>query len=518
MADKGAALNALNNRVWILFEKAGFDTRPSSNNLTEEEVKLPGGGKRTLDLAARVKDLDVFVIGWNKAAKDLSESLTTHINDFLQLKNLVGANAVLFVATSKEVSEENRGYAAANKVTVWGESELRYYEAVVNALGVFAKYEIIHSLGIQTKEEGIVYTIPAVMFRQPFGDSSTTLFQFTMPPEKLLKTCVIYRRAQGSAAAYQRMLRHERLRSVRKFVTAQDALLPTNVIVHFGDQVSWDKLEIPPRDALGKPTALGKPSNCDLVVLRIPLAYASLELIDGQHRLYGFVNANPATQKSFNLVVLGIENLTQTQRRDTFVAINDKSRRMDANLVAYLKYTKDEALCQKDSELMAIRIAVDLNGTTPFKDRIRLLDIGNEKITLKGFSGYDLKGLLGSRGLLRQFHGNDSQELVKALRIYFNVLKSLFPKQWKDPGRYIIFTNRGISAFLKLLKSILKTIKKPIDAQSVRKYLQPLRDARRDSDWEMANLSKSYVGSQGWKDFHRDLVRVVKGRHREFKE
>ena len=101
--------------------------------------------------------------------------------------------------------------------------------------------------------------------------------------------------------------------------------------------------------------------------------------------------------------------------RYAFVAINDNSRRMDANLVAYLKYTDDECQCQEDPELMAIKIVVELNETTAFRDKIRFLDVGTQKITLKGFSGYDLKGLLGPRGLLRKYYTNNSREYVKAL-------------------------------------------------------------------------------------------------------
>jgi len=37
MSDKGAELN---RRVWTLFEKAGFETKPNSNNPAEEVVIL----------------------------------------------------------------------------------------------------------------------------------------------------------------------------------------------------------------------------------------------------------------------------------------------------------------------------------------------------------------------------------------------------------------------------------------------------------------------------------------------
>ncbi len=515
MTNKGAALN---KRVWTLFERAGFKTKPNSTDSSEEIVELSPGKKRPLDLLAVDIPLGVKIIGWNKTLKELKESLTVYVHDYEELRKLTKANGVLFVSTVKEVSEEDRNYAEQHNMRVWGEDELEYYESVVEAIGEYAKYEIIHSLGVSTTEETNIHHLLALRFSQPHSKSPTNLFLFTVTPDKLLKMCVIYRKAQRSGEAYQRMLRRSRLRSVAKFVSTEDALLPTDVIVHLNEAVSWEPIMIPDKDQHGHPVVLSKKLDCEPVILKVPLKYASLELIDGQHRLYGFVDTEPATRENFNLVVLGMADLPFEKRRDTFVAINDKSRRMDPNLVAYLKYTDDEAECRKNNELMAIKVAVELNKTTPFKDKIRLLDVGNQKITLKGFSGYDLKGLLGERGLLRKHHGNDSEEFVRALRTYFGILKDLFPKQWEHPEKYIIFTNQGISAFLKLLRSILRTHKGLLDAGVAKKYLKPLRDGRHDSDWEKEGLSKTYVGSQGWKEFHRDLVKTIREAYPHFEE
>lgn len=512
MSDKGAELN---KRVWRLFEKAGFETKPNSDNPSEEIITLSPGKKRTIDLSASAKVLDVKIIGWNKARKQLKESLTVHIHDYEKLKDIAGAHSVLFVSTEKEVSQEDRQYAKQCGMRVWGEQELRYYEAVVDAIGEYAKYEIIRSFGIETTEQKYIDHVLALRFHQPHSKSDANLFLFTTTPEKLLKTCVIYRKAQGSGEAYQRMLRRSRLRSVSKFVTQENALLPPNIIVHLSENVTWDAVKIAKKDSTGKPINLTSAKDYELVVLKIPMAYASLELIDGQHRLYGFAGVEPATRENFNLVVLGMERLPFDRRRDTFVAINDNSRRVDPNLVAYLKYTDDEVECQRTPELMAIKIVVELSKTSPFKDRIRLLDIGHQKITLKGFSGYDLKRLLGPRGLLRKYYRNESRAYISALRLYFGVLKSLFKEQWQDPEKYIIFTNRGVSAFLKLLKSILKYCQSPLDTDTVRTYLKALKDNWKES-WEIKKLRSSYVGSKGWTDFHRDLVSTIREVYPDF--
>jgi len=518
MIDKGAELN---ERIWSLFEKSGFETKPNSYNPAEETIMLSPGKKRTLDLSASIKDLDVKIIGWNKAQRELKQSLTVDIHDYDKLKEMAAASSVLFVSTEKEVSEEDREYAEQQGMRIWGQKEIQYFEAVVDAIDKYAKYEIIHFFGIETTEQKYVDHVLALKFNQPYLKSNTELFLFTTTPEKLLKTCVIYRKAGGSGEAYQRMLRKDRLTNIRKFVTKANALLPPNIIVNLSEDVTWDPVKIPKKDLSGKSLNLTSAKDYELVVLKIPMAYASLELIDGQHRLYGFAKAEPATRENFNLVVLGIANLPFKSKRDTFVAINDKSRRMDPNLVAYLKYTDDDAECQKNPELMAIKLVVELNKTT-FKDRVRLLDVGEQKITLKGFSGYDLRGLVGRKGLLRKYYSNESKEYLRALRIYFGVLKSLFKEQWEHPEKYIIFTNSGISAFLKLLKSILKDCQKPLNKNVVLHYLQPLGDKWQDSDLETEKIAETlrstYVGSKGWKDLHRLFVKTIAEKHTGFQE
>lgn len=519
MIDKGTELN---ETVWKLFEKAGFETKPGSNNPDEEVATLPRGRSRKLDLSASVRDLGVKIIGENTTTSDLKESFTTYVHDFRELMRAADANGGLFVLTGTAVSNEDILYAEQSGIKVWRERELLYYEALVDAIGKYAKYEMIHSFGITTTEEKDTHTVLALRFRQPYADSTTNLYLFTTTPERLLKTCVIYRAARGSADAYQRVVRKARLKNVKKFVTKENALLPPNIIVHLSSKVGWDPLPIPEQDISGKVITLAKKADCELGVLSIPMEYASIELIDGQHRLYGFVEAEPATRKNFNLVVLGMEGLSAGRRRDTFVAINANSRRVDANLVAFLKYTDDEVECQKNPELMAIKLVVELNKTTPFKDRIRLLDIGNQKITLKGFSGYDLKGLVGRKGLLRKHYKNESKEYIAALRLYFGVLKSLFKEQWEHPEKYIIFTNSGISAFLKLLKSILKTCQSPLNEEIVKRYLQPLRNKWEDSELETKTLAETlrstYVGSKGWKDLHRLLVSTIREVYPDFQE
>ncbi|PYT59651.1 MAG: hypothetical protein DMG35_13820 [Acidobacteria bacterium] len=504
--NKGAALN---KRVWTLFDKAGFTTKPNIQSTAEHQVQLAPDKKRKVDLFATETKLGVTIIASNKSG-GVKDSWTAHVNDWEVIGQKAGATKVLFVITGKELSPEDKAYATNKGMSIWGERELSYYEALAATIRQYAKYEIIHALGIRTSEEKNIHRLLALKLQQPTPGSSNDLYLFSIPAEHLLRICSIYRRAQGDANAYQRMLRRERLPKVLSFIAQPEAILPTNIIVHLNDRVIVEDIKLEQvTDFKDRPIVLSRPGLNRLVVLNIPMEYSSLELIDGQHRLFGFVQAEPATRIGFDLVVTAVKGLSIKKRQETFVAINDNSRRMDPNLVAYLRYTKDLAECQKDNALMAIRVVVELNDQSPFKNSIRLLDVGDQAITLKNFSGYDLKGLLAPRGILRKLYpNNDPDEFITVLRTYFSTVRSLFGKEWRDPDNCIVSTNRGVSAFLKLLRSMFRTEKRQLAHQDFKKYLSALK--REWKSWKFADLKKTYVGSQGWADFHKDLVAAIR--------
>jgi len=510
--EKGAALN---KRVWTLFEKAGFKTQPNSHSASEHVVELGSGKKRKVDLFAKDDELGVVIIASNKSG-GIADTFSGHVNDWEDIGTAAGAGKVLFVITGKDLSPGDVGYAVRKGMQVWGEKQLEYYEALTETIKQYAKYEIIHSLGITTSEEKNIHRVLALKVQQPVAGSGHDLFLFSVSAEHLLRTCVIFRRAQGNADAYQRMLRRERLPKVQEFVTRPDAMLPTNIVVHLSDKVLVEDVPMSDvRDNQSRPVVLSRATKP--VVLNIPLEFSSLELIDGQHRLFGFVGTDPATRKGFDLLVTGVKSLSGKQRQEAFVAINDNSRRMDPNLVAYLRYTTDLIECQRDSSLMAIRVVVDLNDRTPFKGSIRLLDVGEQSITLKGFAGYDLRGMLGTRGLLRKYYpNNDPGEFLQVLRTYFSTIRSLFHEEWDHPSIYIVATNRGISAFLKLLRSMLKTEGKALTHAECKKYLSALKTGIKT--WNLSDLKKTYVGSQGWSEFHEDLLAAIRRKFPNFKK
>ncbi|HLV94582.1 MAG TPA: hypothetical protein VKS44_05280 [Candidatus Acidoferrales bacterium] len=211
-----------------------------------------------MDLFAQDKALGVTIIASNKSG-GVKDSWSAHVNDWEDLGIAAKADKVLLVVTGKDLSLEDRQYAAQKRMSIWGEKELSYYEALVGSIKQYAKYEIIHYLGLSTKEEQNVHRVLALKLRQPTPSSANDLFVFSMPAEHLLKTAVIFRRAQGDPNAYQRMLRRDRLPKVLKFIAGPDAILPTNIIVHLSEKVGIDEVSLAQlKDQEGRPVGLSR--------------------------------------------------------------------------------------------------------------------------------------------------------------------------------------------------------------------------------------------------------------------
>lgn len=506
-----------NKRVWTLFSRAGFETKPNAQDPKEHVVFLTEEDRdgRPLDLYAHDPSLGVTIISSNKSREKL-KSYTAHIHDLARLKDRAGADAAIFIAAEKKMLDKERRFAEKNGIRVWDERELSYYESLTTAIESYAKYEISSSLGLVTKQERYRQTLLALRLEQPNTTSPTRteLFLFVLPAEKLLPMAAVLRRVRGSPYAYQRMVSRARLPRIADFVMAPDSLLPTTLVVYLGNHVRVHKLDQRFAHAGGEEFSPDLKGGT-LVALEFPHEFASIEVIDGQHRLFAFARTNDITRQKFHLAVIGIREMSEKRRSDTFVSINDNAKRVDANLRAMLRYTDEERLCKKNPELMAIKLAVELNKKAPFEDAIKTFDVGPQILTLKGVSGYDLKSLIAENGLLRKHYpSNSSVVYLKVLRRYFGIIRNSFPTEWNDPKVYIVATNRGFTAFLKLLRSMLRTQDGKLSVAVMRRYLAALK--RNFGTWKTKDRKKAYVGTQGWGQFHEDMLAAIRREYPDF--
>ena len=121
--------------------------------------------------------------------------------------------------------------AEAEKVLVFDDKDLDYYERLVAHLGPAAKYQFLADLLPGRQVRGLELKVPAL--RAKMGKNC--FYMFAIRPDYLLKIAYVSHRAKGKPTdvdTYQRMIKKGRLTQIRKFIDG-GGVFPTNIVVNF---------------------------------------------------------------------------------------------------------------------------------------------------------------------------------------------------------------------------------------------------------------------------------------------
>ena len=346
-----------------------------------------------------------------------------------------------------------------HKVCYWDYPVIQYYRKTVKTLGhPYSRYVILRDLDFQEELQTNPYMVDAFQVAQhPRGER---IWVFTIEPEKLLSLAYVFRRGSRDPAAYQRMLKGERLRKIGRFLSQDDSLLPNNLVVAFDEKVKFKN---------------GK--------LSIPARTCSVWIIDGQHRLYGFCKLNKDLgikekrniRRNYKLVATGIRAYPRTQAR-LFQEINQYQEKINRNLLLdlydYLQIDPGEHLLQR------IQIAKNLRDTPQFESKIKILPTEKGNMTLASIVDYFRFKELVSR------YGDKSRPILKN---YFKAVSEVFHDEWEHPEAYVFATNKGVRMLLSLLSYMLdyfRRTKQDHGYQQMKKRLETLKEAcRSETDY-----------------------------------
>ena len=391
-----------------------------------------------------------------------------------------------------------------SQIGVLTDGELDYYLELVKHLKQAARYQFLgHMFGGQ-KIDGLTNRVVAT--RGKMG--GVTFYTFLIRPDDLLKIAYVGHKASRDIEGletYQRMLQPKRLKKIAEYINA-GGKFPTNIVVNL-NTAKGTKLPFEVREKHGD-EAWG--------TLHLPPNYASAWIIDGQHRLYGYVYAREAggfNDDSTALPVLAYENLPADKEMNLFIDINSKQVKVRTALLVELYADLHWRSSNTDEAFQALhsRIASRLNSihTSPLHER--MVVTGTRKTrhrcltTTSIRAGLDVAKLLGtlSKGVvlpgpLSTAKADDYEaNLRKALAVLSDCL-GMFSTGLKNhwqlgaaPGGYLC-TNNGIRALFHVIKDITDHIRQEngtdfclFDANEtsaqIKPYLQVLIDYFKDA-------------------------------------
>ncbi|MCX5824285.1 MAG: DGQHR domain-containing protein [Deltaproteobacteria bacterium] len=488
---------ALEDEIWSLLFQMGFDEYGRGRNL-----------KVFIDDETPARQIDVFAKDDETAllveCTCCEERKEKNLNDLLE--KIISISKEAFTSINKhyhpaaklkirwiiatrniEWRKADLTKAEANNIVVLKDEELDYYKKMTKHIKTAAKYQLLAHVFSQEKIHALDLQVPAT--RGKMGGLS--FFNFLIKPLDLLKISFISHKQSRNIEdfeTYQRMLEPKRLEKIAKYVDA-GGQFPTNIVINIKTdrKLRFDKIQEIGDSSYG--------------TLYLPNHYASAWVIDGQHRLYGYVyskRSEKGKEDKTTFPVLAYENLPQANEAKLFVDINCEQVRVKRSLLneiyAGLKWDSKDFTEKLDA--LCSRTVMKLNTTSksPFYERITVSNTQKTYyrcLTLTSFvDGLKENKFFGDHktvfkpGLLYASYDEDLGEtLDKATEIlihYFNLIRSSLLDHWMlgDQLGGFLSTNNGVRCLLRVLKEILlyiqDDIKNDLDdlpAETINEYL-----------------------------------------------
>lgn len=485
------------DRVWRLFEQMGYEYLNEDNHCLVPNVKpydatnLRAKQCHQIDVLALDEDC-VFIIECKSA--ETNDKLKNFRNEIERLHanfphfrsaiqracpELENAKYKAFFVTQRyKVSKDDIELMSKYGIQYLDEDDLTYYEQLAAQLGSASKYQFCAHVFRDIEIKGMFNEVPAIKGKM----GGHEYYSFSIEPERLLKMSYIAHRRKGDtadASTYQRLIKKERLQSVRAFVNNNN-FFPNSIIVNVTNERRNGRA-LPMQFRITKEQAKGTESQ--LGILELPQRYGCAFVIDGQHRLYGYSDSKYARSNTIPVVLF--ENLSVEEQIKLFMDINQNQKSVPKelkNTLSYILYS-DSKDPKKRQEAMMLRIATDLGSDpqSPLCNYIKLLE--HESSAVKKLTTTAIHNGLKDTPLFDRYvtkgknqtveHGIFFQEDQEMTRRYvYNFLVSCFNHihdecvdEWElgggttdNPG--ILTINNSITAILKVIGTIASTIVK----------------------------------------------------------
>lgn len=444
--------------------------------LVETTIKSDNNSKKIKRFIRHCK----LVVDSPLSKRDLF-SLFTGIKEE-ELLNFTGISdwRYLYIGKSSELSTENITsdmYPETNRLHIYDEENWEYIRILERTIKETAKYELLASLNINPSDLADTYLGGIILTKRCLPIANRTLFSgqnqvhadlfvVTFTPNELLRIARVLRyqgqpfgissgsRTNNQSGGYQRILVPEKLKKIREFINNDNKVaFPTNLTIVLSNECEQKDDEV-----------------------HIPSKYASIDVIDGQHRLFSYASMSEEVRNEAILITTAIkfkENENSEINRyaaRTFITINSEQTKVKQDQIYLISYdvlekktpesnaAKVIQLCDsKDngvlSRLFAVRTFVSKNdfGETPIAitQIIKTLSRITKKERIQ-----EIQKILGKQDSNNRHSDPLIQLCTQLLEEYFSLIKKVFNNDWRNPIS-LLMSAKYIGGFISLLDAFV---------------------------------------------------------------
>ena len=296
-------------------------------------------------------------------------------------------------------------------------------------------------------------------------------YTFLIEPENLLKIGYVLHRTNANndyeelLPSYQRLIKKERLKSVREFIDA-GGFFPNSLIISIDSKKAM-QFDPAPKITNGDSSAISG-------TLHLPQIYQSAYIIDGQHRLYGYSNSKYAANNT--IPVVAFERLSKDKQLRLFMEINENQKAVSKSLRNILEIDiyndSDDPNLRKKALLGRIAKRLGEDPKSPLHGRIIIgEDAQTEKccITLESlknaldrthfFNRYKKNGTILESGLFDKENNDETVAGIYPLLLkLFSLIREYCSEEWNNVSDAYITKNNAIIAIIRIFDDIVNIV------------------------------------------------------------
>jgi len=390
-----------------------------------------------------------------------------------------------FFGTSKEIDEKQLAPSnfpdqptIRDKLSIFGSQSIEYFSELSELINQYAKFEFLSALSFSPSDLGQNQLIEKKFLRvknryvTEANDIKADIYLLSFKVKELLEIGRVSR-YEGipfaldteDKAQYQRFLVKSKLDDIAdRFIdNEKKKTFPNTVTIVLSKDCNINSLN--PK------------------ILLIPNRYSSIDIIDGQHRIFAYANEEIDLDVLENAEILASAIKFQTddqleiirQAAKIFCEINSKQAKVKNSLLYLIKY---DVLGDKDSIALAGKVILECNKGNGALGNVFLINslVKRNKFNMPAIPivtiveqdlckfldgdgiGYELEdtGFASIFGHDKNYLENNSdqwwREGKNILEQYFNHIKNTFPNDWKEDVESNLLSAKYITAFIRLLR------------------------------------------------------------------
>lgn len=320
----------IENQVWDFLFRIGF----TKLNI-DRECKVSYGKDtsslttKKIDIIAESKEARLYIECTTQ--KESTSKIKNWISDVEGIRkyengniNTQNKNVVFIFFTTQSLNKSDKKKLKEKGIALLNRTVLDYFNELIRQYKNLAYYQflayLLNGKPIKVFDKGDL-EIPAI--RSKYSNKEYC-YLFGIQPAKLIPLAsVLHRRLnldEDISENYQRLVKKQKIKEIKKFITEERGVFPTNIIISF---------ETKGRNFF-KPLG-NRINDIQFGMLTLPRQYQSITIIDGQHRLFAYDGLEESNKDL--IYVAAFHKMKPEKQVQTFININEKQTKVSASLM-----------------------------------------------------------------------------------------------------------------------------------------------------------------------------------------